>query len=66
MAKKTKKTKKIEEETSSVYVFYNVITKIMLFVDAFTADEAMHKFDVCNFSCRKHWKVFLELGQQPA
>ena len=33
-----KKTKKIEEETSNVYVFYNVITKVMLFVDAFTVD----------------------------
>ena len=60
-----KKTKKIEEETSSVYVFYNVITKVMLFVYAFTGDEAIHKFDGCNFLWRKHWKVFLEIGHQP-
>jgi hypothetical protein len=61
-----KKKKKTEEETSSVYVFFNTITKVMLFVDAFTYDEAMHKFDSCAFEFRKDWKVFLELDRQPA
>ena len=61
-----KKTKKTEKETSNVYVFYNIFTHVMLFVDAFTYDEAMHKFDSCAFEFRKDWKVFLELDHQPA
>ena len=51
---------------SNVYVYYNLITHVMLFVDAFTYDEAMNKFDGCNFKFRKDWKVFLELDRQPA
>ena len=62
--RKTKKTKEVE--TSNVYVFYNILTHVMLFVDAFTYDEAMHKFDSCAFEFRKDWKVFLELDRQPA
>ena len=61
-----KKTKKIEIETSSVYVFYNTVTKIMLFIDALTFDNAMEKFDLCAFQHRQDWKVFLECGHQPA
>ena len=64
--KKKKISKKVEVEESNVYVFYNTITKVMLFVDAFTYDEAMHKFDSCAFEFRKDWKVFLELDCQPA
>ena len=60
------KNKETKEETSNVYVFYNIITHVMLFVDAFTYDEAMNKFDGCNFKFRKDWKVFLELDRQPA
>ena len=61
-----KKNKKTEKEMSNVYVYYNLITHVMLFVDAFTYDEAMNKFDGCNFKFRKDWKVFLELDSQPA
>lgn len=60
------KNKKTEEETSNVYVFFNLINHTMLFVDAFTYDEAMNKFDGCNFKFRKDWKIFLELDRQPA
>ena len=62
--RKTKKTKEVEKP--NVYVFYNILTHVMLFVDAFTYDEAMHKFDSCAFEFRKDWKVFLELDRQPA
>ena len=58
--------KKVKVEESNVYIFYNIITKVMLFVDAFTYDEAMRKFDSCAFEFRKDWKVFLELDRQPA
>tara|TARA_R110000824_G_scaffold153195_5_gene324778 strand:- start:2018 stop:2209 length:192 start_codon:yes stop_codon:yes gene_type:complete len=61
-----KKSKKTEEETSNVYVYYNILTHVMLFVDAFTYDDAMYKFDACNFGNRKDWKIFLELDRQPA
>ena len=58
--------KKVKVEESNVYIFFNTITKVMLFIDAFTYDEAMNKFDGCNFKFRKDWKVFLELDRQPA
>ena len=58
--------KKVEVEESNVYVFYNTITKVMLFVDAFHWDGAMEKFDLCAFEFRKDWKVFLELERHPA
>ena len=63
---KKRKTKKTKVETPNVYIYYNIITHVMLFVDAFTYDEAMHKFDSCAFEFRKDWKVFLELDSQPA
>ena len=63
---KKRKTKKTEVKTPNVYVFYNILTHVMLFVDAFTYNEAMHKFDLCAFEFRKDWKVFLELDHQPA
>jgi len=66
MAKKLAKKKKVEVEETNVYVFYNTITKVMLFVDAFHWDGAMEKFDLCAFQHRKDWKVFLECGHQPA
>ena len=65
MKKKTI-SKKVKVEESNVYVFFNTITKVMLFVDAFTYDEAMNKFDLCAFEFIKDWKVFLELDRQPA
>ena len=34
----------VEVETTSCYQFYNTVTKVMLFVDAFTFEEAMNKF----------------------
>jgi len=58
--------KKVKVEESNVYIFFNTITKVMLFVDAFTYDEAMNKFDLCAFEFRKDWKVFLELDRQLA
>jgi len=64
--KKKKISKKVEVPESNVYVFFNTVTKVMLFADAFTYDEAMYKFDVCNFGHRKDWKIFLELDRQPA
>ena len=66
MAKKLAKKKKVEVEKTSVYVFYNTITKVMLFVDAYHWDGAMKKFDLCAFEHRKDWKVFLECGEQPS
>ena len=66
MAKKLAKKKKVEVEKTSVYVFYNNITKVMLFVDAYHWCGAMKKFDLCGFQHRKDWKVFLECGHQPS
>tara|TARA_R100001594_G_scaffold107628_1_gene142249 strand:+ start:337 stop:534 length:198 start_codon:yes stop_codon:yes gene_type:complete len=65
MKKKTI-SKKVEVKESNVYVFFNIVTRVMLFVDAFTYDDAMNKFDLCAFEFRKDWKVFLELDRQPA
>lgn len=55
-----------EEDAESVYIFYNLRSKNMLFVDAFNLDEACEKFDSCDFMNRKEWKIFLEVAHQPA
>ena len=64
MAKK--RSRKVEVEDTSVYIFYNTITKIMLFVDAHLHNDAVSKFDLCGFKHRDHWKIFLETEWQPA
>jgi hypothetical protein len=46
-------------------VFHNIVTDIQLFVNATNSDQAMEKFDQCGFEPRSHWKIFLELDQQP-
>ena len=55
-----------DEDAGNVYIYYNLKTKIMLFVDAENLDEACEKFDLCNFPNRAEWKIFLEVGSQPA
>ena len=67
MKKKYKKNadKKIMTGTN-VYVFHNIVTDIQLFVNATNSGQAMQKFDQCGFEPRSHWKIFLELDQQPS
>ena len=48
-----------------VYVFHNIVTDIHLFVNAINSNQAMESFDQCGFEPRSHWKIFLELDQQP-
>ena len=66
MKKKYKRDadKKIMTGTN-VYVFHNIVTDIHLFVNATNSDQAMESFDQCGFAPRSHWKIFLELDQQP-
>jgi hypothetical protein len=37
-----------------------------MYINANTANEAMEKFDQCGFAHRDHWKVMVELAQQPS
>ena len=53
-------------ENGNVYMFYNKAFNINLFIDANGADQAMEKFDLCCFNHRNNWKIFMELGCQPA
>ena len=71
--KKNKMTKKYKRDAdkkimtgTNVYVFHNIVTDIQLFVNASDADQSMQKFDQCGFEPRSHWKIFLELDQQPS
>ena len=78
MRKKTRKIKSIEkhinnmykdvdrESKGTVYVFHNIVLNINLFVNCKDGDEAAAVFDSCGFARRSDWKIFLELGQQPA
>ena len=78
MRKKTRKIKNIEkhinnmykdvdrESKGTVYVFHNIVLNINLFVNCKDGDEAAAVFDSCGFARRSDWKIFLELGQQPA
>ena len=43
-----------------------ITLNIMLFVNCKDGDEAAAVFDSCGFARRSDWKIFLELGSQPA
>lgn len=65
-----KKQKKInlppKENYNSVYVFYNNMFDFNIFINARGADDAMQKFDQCGFAHRDHWKIMMELNNQPS
>ena len=64
--KKKVMKKKIKIDENSVYVFYNNLFNFNIYINAKTTDDAMNKFDQCGFAHRDHWKVLVELPQQPA
>ena len=64
--KKAAKDAYYEEESNSVYVFNNVMFNFSMYINASTANEAMEKFDQCGFAHRDHWKVMVELTEQPS
>ena len=68
--KKVKKKTDIEcghkDNSNCVYMFHNIKNNIHLFINAYDLESAMVQFDLCNFSFRNEWKIFLETGQQPA
>tara|TARA_E500000331_G_scaffold291772_1_gene288380 strand:- start:372 stop:572 length:201 start_codon:yes stop_codon:yes gene_type:complete len=65
---KTKKHKyeDIIKVESNVYMFKNMKWNISLYVDANNADHACELFDKLDFPKRTEWKIFVELGSQPA
>jgi len=60
------KTKKHKEIETHVYMFQNIKHNINLFVDAENGNHACELFDKCDFPNRTDWKIFVELGSQPA
>ena len=66
MKKKKYKTKQRDAVDNAVYVFHNQVFNFDMFINAVNADEAMVKFDQCQFENRNQWKILVELGQQPA
>ena len=51
---------------SSVYLFHNIKHDVYIFTNARGYEDAMAKFDLCEFEHRTDWKIFLECGRQPA
>ena len=49
-----------------MYVFNNVMFNFNMYINAENANEAMEKFDQCGFAHRDHWKVMVELTEQPS
>ena len=70
--KARKKEKKVSQdayyndEEHRVYAFHNVMFNFILYVNAKDADDAMEKFDQCCMAHRDHWKVMVELSEQPS
>lgn len=64
--KKAAKDAYYEEESNRVYVFNNVMFNFNMYINAENANEAMEKFDQCGFANRDHWKVMVELTEQPS
>ena len=61
--KKQKKEQYVKDQR--VYVFHNTLFNFNLFINAEDANDAMEKFDQCCMAHREHWKVFVELKEQP-
>ena len=55
-----------DKDRNSVYLFYNTKFDIHLYANADGFDQAMMKFDMCNFKDREEWRIFLETAYQPA
>ena len=55
-----------DKDRNSVYLFYNTKFDIHLYANADGFDQAMMKFDMCNFKDREDWRIFLETACQPA
>ena len=53
-------------EHDSVYVFYNNMFDFNMFINARGADDAMEKFDQCEFGKRANWRIMVEITNQPA
>lgn len=64
--KKKYSLKKRDAVDNAVYVFHNQLFNFDLFINALNADDAMEKFDQCQMADRKHWKIMVEIGHQPA
>jgi hypothetical protein len=64
--KKAAKEAYYEEESNRVYVFNNVMFNFNMYINADNANEATEKFDQCGFAHRDHWKVMVELKEQPS
>ena len=62
--KKKKKEEYVKDQR--VYVFHNTLFNFNLFINAEDANDAMEKFDQCCMAHREHWKVFVELKEQPS
>ena len=67
----TKTNKKIiniapKAEHDSVYIFHNILFNFDVFINARGADDAMKKFDQCEFGKRANWRVMVELSEQPS
>jgi len=58
--------KREKEKETHVYMFTNINHDFDLYVNAENGDHACEIFDKCDFPNRKEWKIFVELGSQPA
>tara|TARA_B100000427_G_scaffold286665_1_gene260787 strand:- start:329 stop:556 length:228 start_codon:yes stop_codon:yes gene_type:complete len=54
-----------DDESNNVYMFHHQKLDINLFTNADTFEQAMMKFDLCEFPDRDNWKIFLECAHQP-
>ena len=46
-------------------MFHNERYDIQLFTNADGWDQAMMKFDICDFDNRDEWSIYLRCGSQP-
>ena len=55
-----------EDVEKTVYIFHNIKHDIFMYVNCEGAEDAMQQFDICDFKNRQEWKIYLEMGDQPA
>jgi len=55
-----------DHEENNVYVFYNNLFDFNMYINAKNKADAIDRFDQCGFAHRDHWKIMVELAQQPS
>ena len=65
MPKKKIKNHDNDYDRNNVYMFHNTKYDFHLQTNADGWEQAMMKFDICDFADRDDWRIYVQCGSQP-